>query len=211
MERMKTIGILGGVASGKSQVARLLAELGAGVLDADRGGHEVLANDPDIRQLLVDRWGSTILSADGSINRAAVAARVFAAGDSSPSADASAEREFLESVLHPRIRALLAEKTADFAREGRPAVVLDAPLLLEAGWGPLCDLLVLVDAPTELRLARAHQRGWSDEEFFRRESAQMSVDDKRKQAQVVVTNDGSLDSLREAVRDIWQRHVTPQA
>jgi dephospho-CoA kinase len=208
---MKTIGLVGGVASGKSQVAKLFADLGAGLLDADRAGHDVLAHDGEVQAAIVDRWGPTILSADGSINRAAVAARVFATDPSIATSEPSTELKFLESVLHPRIRARLAEKTAEFAAEGRPAVVLDAPLLLEAGWAPMCDLIVMVDSPRELRLARARERGWTDDEFFRRESAQWSVDDKRGQAHVVVTNDGTLDDLREAVRDVWQRHIMPQA
>jgi dephospho-CoA kinase len=201
MVRMKTIGIVGGIASGKSLVAKLFAELGAGLLDADRAGHEVLAQDA-VRVALVDRWGPSILTPDGSVDRSAIARNVFAAGKR-----AAEERAFLESVLHPRIRTLLSEKTAEFAAAGRPAVVLDAPLLLEAGWGPMCDLLVMVDSPRETRLARAVERGWSIDEFTRRESAQWPVDDKRREANVLIRNDGSLDDLRDAVRDVWQRHV----
>jgi dephospho-CoA kinase len=201
MVGMKTIGIVGGIASGKSLVAKLFAELGAGHLDADQAGHDVLAEDA-VRAALVDHWGPSILAADGNLDRAAIAKHVFAGGER-----ADADRAFLESVLHPRIRALLTEKTAEFASAGRPAVVLDAPLLLEAGWGPMCDLLVMVDSPRETRLARALERGWSAEEFFRRESAQWSVDDKRREANVLIRNDGSLDDLREAVRDVWQRQV----
>jgi dephospho-CoA kinase len=201
MVRMKTIGIVGGIASGKSLVAKLFAELGAGLLDADRAGHEVLAQDA-VRVMLVDRWGPSILTPDGSVDRSAIAKHVFAAGER-----ADAERAFLETVLHPRIRTLLSEKTAEFAAAGRPAVVLDAPLLLEAGWGPMCNLLVMVDSPRETRLARAIERGWNTDEFTRRESAQWSVDDKRREANVLIRNDGSLDDLREAVHDVWQRHV----
>lgn len=204
MVGMKTIGIVGGIASGKSLVAKLFAELGAGHLDADQAGHEVLANDAEVRQALIDRWGTAILASDGSIDRAAVAACVFAA--SNPT-QAAREREFLESVLHPRIRTLLTEKMAEFADSGRAAVVLDAPLLLEAGWGPMCDLLVVVVSSREARLARALTRGWSADEFSRRESAQGSVEDKRRAANVLIQNDGSLEDLREAVRDVWLRYV----
>jgi dephospho-CoA kinase len=204
MDRMKTIGIVGGVASGKSAVAKLFVELGAGLLDADRAGHEVLAHDAKVQEALVSRWGPSVLAPDGSIDRAAVAACVFAPGDK-----AEGERKFLESVLHVRIRQQLDTERSKYAAAGCPAVVLDAPLLLEAGWGPLCDLLVMVDSPQSARLARALERGWTKEEFFRRESAQWSVDDKRRQANVLVTNDGTLDELREAVREVWQRHILP--
>jgi len=199
---MKTIGLVGGVASGKSLVAQIFVELGAGLLDADRAGHEVLANDPEVRQAVVDRWGPSVLAADGSINRSAIAKHVFAADNR-----ADRERQFLESLLHQRIRRRLDAQRAVFAAVGKPAVVLDAPLLLEAAWGPMCNVLVMVDSPRDERLARAVQRGWSSEEFLRRESVQWSVDDKRRQADVLITNDGTLDDLRDAVRDVWERYV----
>lgn len=204
MVGMKTIGIVGGIASGKSLVAKLFAELGAGHLDADQAGHEVLANDAEVRQALVDRWGTSILASDGSIDRAAVAACVFAASDP---AQAAREREFLESLLHPRIGVLLKEKTAKLAATGTPAVILDAPLLLEAAWGPLCDLIVMVDTPLETRLARAAARGWDRNEFARRESAQWPVEKKRRHAQIIIPNDGTLDDLRGRVADVWKQNV----
>ena len=207
MDRMKTIGLVGGVASGKSLVAQIFVELGAGLLDADRAGHEVLANDPEVRQAVVDRWGPSVLAADGSIDRAAVAACVFATGDTSASQQAASEREFLESLLHPRIHTLLEQKTSQFAAQGYPAVVLDAPLLLEALWGPLCDLIVMVDSDRGTRLARAQDRGWSPAEFARREAAQWPVEKKRSAAHVVLANHGDDSALRTAVRDIWHNYV----
>ena len=145
MDRMKTIGLVGGVASGKSLVAKLFAELGAGLLDADRAGHEVLANDPEVRQAArrplgpVDpgrRWQHRPRRHRRSrLRRQATAA--------------ATERAIPRILLHPRIRAALGRKNrANSPPQGCPAVVLDAPLLLEAGWGPLCDLIVMVDSPT---------------------------------------------------------------
>jgi dephospho-CoA kinase len=203
---MKTIGIVGGVASGKSLVAKYFADLGAGLLDADRAGHEVLAHDSAVRTALVARWGPSILAPDGSIDRAAVAACVFATDHSHPDQPANDERKFLESLLHPRIRAILQEKTAKFAADGRPAVVLDAPLLLEAGWGSLCDLVVMVDSPPELRRARAAERGWNAEEFQRREAAQWPVEEKRRHCQVSLANDGTAEQLRDAVGNVWAKY-----
>jgi dephospho-CoA kinase len=199
---MKTIGLVGGVASGKTLVAQCFAELGAGVLDADRAGHEVLAEDAVVQAALVERWGPSILAADGSIDRTAIAGHVFGAGSG-----AGEERRFLETLLHERIRRRLEAQRNKFVLEGRPAVVLDAPLLLEAGWGPLCDLLVMVDSPRDARLARARQRGWSSDDFARRESAQWPVDEKRRAAHVLLTNDGTVDELRDAIRDVWHRCV----
>lgn len=199
---MKTIGLIGGVASGKSLVAQMFVELGAGLLDADRAGHEVLANDPSVRQALIGHFGSSILATEGSFNRAAIAQRVF--GDSE---QAAKDRAFLESVLHPRIGTLLAERKAAFAAAGQSTVILDAPLLLEANWQPLCDLVVFVDADRDLRLARALLRGWTAEEFARREAAQWTVERKRAAANVVLANNGDIDSLRRAVCDVWHKYV----
>ncbi len=199
---MKTIGLIGGVASGKSLVAQLFAELGAGLLDADRAGHEVLSHDPAVRQLLLNRWGSSILAPDGSIDRAAIAACVFA-----DSEKGKKERDFLESLLHPRIAALVERWHSQFAAEGRPAVVLDAPLLLEVGWKTRCDILVMVEAPADIRRARAAARGWSPAEFDRREAAQWSLEKKRAVANVTLANAGTPEELRTAVRNVWEKFV----
>jgi dephospho-CoA kinase len=199
---MKTIGLVGGVASGKSLVAKMLVELGAGLLDADRAGHAVLAEDAAVNQLLHERWGDAVFAADGTIDRAVVARRVFAEGDT-----AKADRVFLESVLHPRIRGQLDDLRRQYAAQGIPAVVLDAPVLLEAGWGPMCNILLMIDVPRQIRLERARRRGWSEAEFGRRESAQWPVEDKRRAAHFVITNDGTEEELREAVRKFWNSHV----
>ncbi len=202
---MRTIGLVGGVASGKSRVARMLGELGAGLLDADTTGHEVLADNPDVRRAIVRRWGRAVLADDGSIDRSAVASRVFAEGD-----QGADSRRFLEELLHPLIRRRLEQQLDEFRREGRPAVVLDAPLLLEAGWGPMCDVVLLVEAPREVRLQRARQRGWPEAQFDRREAAQWLVDRKASHANAVIDNGGTEDRLHAAVRDFWQKHVLPR-
>jgi dephospho-CoA kinase len=199
---MKMIGLVGGVASGKSAVANLLENLGAGLLDADRSGHAVLAEDGEVRDALRRRWGDAIFLPDGTVDRAAIARVVFAGG-----AQANGERQFLEQILHPRIRQRIETQRRQFALAGRPAVVLDAPLLLEAGWGPMCDVILMVDASREVRLARAQHRGWTEDHFNQREAAQWPVEEKRRSADVVIKNDGTEDELREAVRDFWQRHV----
>lgn len=202
MDRMKTIGLVGGVASGKSVVAKLFVELGAGLLDADRMGHNVLATDGKVRAALVNRWGSGIVRPDGTTDRSAIAAQVF--GDTPA---ATAEREFLESVLHPRIQAALDDKKRDFAAAGCPAVVLDAPLLLEANWAPQCDVIVMVDSPRETRLTRAQERGWTEAEFTRREASQWPVEKKHAAADVTIANSGSFEELRPAVQAIWNEFI----
>jgi dephospho-CoA kinase len=202
MDRMKIIGLVGGVASGKSRVGQMLAEHGARLLDADRIGHEVVAQDARVRFQLLERWGGAILAGDGSIDRAAIAGRVF--GDS---AQAAAERDFLENVLHPEIRRRVDEELRWMAANGIQAVVVDAPLLLEAGWGPMCDVVLMVDASRPTRLARALKRGWTEAHFDEREAAQWPMVKKREAADVVINNDGSEEELRRSVNDFWNEFV----
>lgn len=199
---MKTIGLVGGIASGKSLVAEMLVDLGAGLLDADRTGHAVLAGDADVHAALRQRWGADVFLGDGRVDRAAVARRVFAPGDA-----AESDRRFLESLLHPRIHERLDQLREEYRAQGIPAVVLDAPVLLEAGWGPICDIVLLVDAPCDLRLQRARHRGWSDDEFARREQTQWPIEEKRRTADVVIQNAGSETELQNLVGSFWRTYV----
>jgi dephospho-CoA kinase len=203
---MKTIGLVGGVASGKSRVAQMLVELGAGLLDADRAGHAVLNEDTVVREAILLRWGSDVIAPDGGIDRAAIAKRVFGHSEAE-----RANLEFLESLLHPRIRDRLKSEAQKLASSGIPAVVLDAPLLLEANWRPLCDVVLFVDASRETRLARAQGRGWTDAQFDEREAAQWSIVKKRGAADVVINNDGTEEALRDAVRQFWDRQIANEA
>ena len=191
---MKIIGLIGGIASGKSAVAAELAALGAVVLDADRTAHEVI-NSPTVQQALVERWGKGVFAANGKIDRAAVAQRVFSEDEKG-----RAELQFLEETLHPRIHEqFLAELTA-----GETAVaVIDAPLLLEAGWEKLCDTLVFVDSPRADRLERAKLRNWTEAEFAKREALQMPISEKRERSTHVLSNGGDLARLRNQVQAFW--------
>jgi dephospho-CoA kinase len=195
---MQVIGILGGVAGGKSLVAGQLGELGAGLLDADGAGHEVLRL-PQIEAALQRRWGRRVCGADGRIDRQRVAEIVFAAPPHGP-----AERKYLEELTHPEIGRLLQQQAEALAASGTAVAVLDAPLLLEAGWDRLCGRLIYVDAPRQVRLSRALARGWSQEDFAAREAAQESLDAKRKRADLVVDNSGSPQETRVQVERFWQ-------
>jgi len=195
------IGLLGGVASGKSLVAGLLAELGAGVLDADRAAHEVLT-DAAVESAARERWGSNVFGPDGRIDRARLARIVFAGGP-----DGRRQRKYLEQLTHPRIGRLLAGQADRLRASGAAAAVLDAPLLLEAGWDRLCDKLVFVDAPRDIRLERARKRGGSEEDFDAREAAQESLEAKRRRADVVVDNSGSAASTRAQIERFWRTLV----
>lgn len=197
---MHVIGLIGGIASGKSAVAKELAALGATVLDADTTAHEVI-NLPEIQRVLVDRWGQGILDGGGKIDRRAVAERVF-----SPIDQGYEELQFLEGLLHPVIRKEFEAEIARLSQTTTPAVVIDAPLLLEAGWGELCDVLLFIDSPLRDRRTRAENlRNWSLQEFAAREAAQMPIEEKHRRATHLLTNDGSLESLIAQVCQFWQR------
>lgn len=195
---MLTLGLVGGIASGKSQVAECLRELGAVVLDADRAGHEVL-REPDVIAALKNHWGEAVLEASGQVSRRAVAKLVFGAGH-------EADKRFLEQLTHPRIQMRMQQQIARAQALSPPprVMVLDAALLFEAGWESLCDKILFVDAPRDLRLERAVSRGWSAEQFAAREAAQMPIEDKRKRADLVIRNVRTLESLREVVRLTWR-------
>ncbi len=198
---MLVIGILGGVASGKSLVSGELARLGAGVLDADSVGHEVLRM-PAIVAAARQRWGEGIFAADGQIDRKRLARLVF-----SPSPEGSRQRKYLEELTHPEIRRLLRQEARRMSEAGKVAAILDAPLLLEAGWDKFCGKLIFVDAPRELRLQRALARGWSEKEFAVRESVQEFLESKRGRADAVVDNSGSPEQTRDQVQRLWRSLV----
>jgi dephospho-CoA kinase len=195
---MLVIGILGGVASGKSLVSGELARLGAGVLDADRAGHEVLRM-PAIMAAVRQRWGEEIFDADGQIDRKRLAQVVF-----SPPPEGQRQRKYLEELTHPEIGRLLGQQARRMSEAGVVAAILDAPLLLEARWDKFCGKLIFVDAPRELRLRRALTRGWSEKEFAVRESAQEDLESKRGRADVVVDNSGSPEQTRDQIQRAWR-------
>ena len=186
---MILIGILGGVASGKSEVSNRLRAHGAAVLDADQMGHEVL-RDAQVKDELRRRWGERVFDASGEVDRRRVAEIVFAAAP-----QAEEELAFLEQLTHPRIGMRLREQLAELRSGGVRAAVLDAPVMLKAGWDRMCDCLLFVDTPRQIRLARARQRGWTEADFAAREAAQEPVEAKRSRAGMVLDNSSSRDQL----------------
>jgi dephospho-CoA kinase len=196
--------VLGGIASGKSRVAELLAGPRGVVIDADRLAHEAL-DEPAVRERIRARFGPGVFGSAGGVDRGLLAREVF--GD--PGARAA-----LEGWVHPRVRERIAAALARARQEGAARVVLDVPLLLENegqhGLLALCDRLVFVDAPAEARERRAMAaRGWAAEELARREAAQLPLAEKRARAQHVIENDGDLAALAAAVSDLLERLEGP--
>lgn len=202
---MFVIGILGGVASGKSLVTQQLQQLGAATLDADKIGHEVL-KEADVKQALRARWGDNIFGDDGEVQRSALAKIVFA-----PPPDGPRSLRELEQITHPRISARLQTQLAAWRKTSSlPAVVLDAPVLLKAGWNQLCDQILFVEATEEQRRARAATRGWSAADFAAREAAQESLAEKRRHATQVIDNTGTPEQTGEQVVRYWQKFIQPR-
>lgn len=193
------IGIAGGIASGKSAAAKRFAELGCIVIDSDKEARALLLRD-DIKRELVSWWGEGVLDAEGEIDRSAVAKIVFAD---------ERERRRLEGLTHPLLRTNRARVIERAEAAGAPAVILDAPLLFEAGLDAECDAVVFVDTPREVRLERVRtKRGWDEAELERREKSQWPLEQKRSRSDYVVRNDQGKASLREAIARILDHILT---
>jgi dephospho-CoA kinase len=201
---MFVIGIVGGIGSGKSAVASQFASLGAEVIDADQLGHVVL-EDSEVMAAAVGRWGDEVLDAAGRLNRRAIAARVFPASDGGT--HGHRELEFWQSCTHSRIERLMKQRLEQLSSRNSPplGVVLDAAVLFEAGWERICDAVIFLEVPREIRLRRALARGWSKADFTAREAAQMPVDEKRQKADFVIDNSGALEETYRRVKEVWIR------
>ncbi len=191
------IGIVGGVGAGKTAAAGEFAALGCRLIDADKIGHELL-REPDVLAEVRRRWGDAVLGLDGQVVRAALAEVVF---------HSPAELAALNAILHPRIRRAMELAITDAqADESVKAVVMDAAVLLEAGWDDLCTHRVFVSAPADDRRRRvAQSRHWSDETWAAREKSQISLDTKASVCEYTLDNRLGASFLREQVRVIFHR------
>ena len=193
------IGLVGGIASGKSQVARYLATKGAAIIDADKLGHQVLEKPLVIRSL-TNRFGPEITSLSGAIDRDKLGALVFGEGE-----NARRNLEFLEQTVHPMIHAEAVRKLQEYrkSKQPPPAVVLDAPLLIEAGWNSMCNHILFVDTLVDTRKQRALARGWNEEQFEQREAAQLSVEEKKQYASHVVSGEDNA-AMQDQIDAFWE-------
>lgn len=189
---MLSVAVTGNVASGKSAVSSVWADAGVPVVSADELARRATEPGSEGLEALVEAFGRGVLRPDGSLDREELRGVVFEDGEA---------RRRLEELLHPRIRALRAEWLEERRREGAELVVSEIPLLFETGMEDEFDLVVLVDAPAELRLRRmVEERELDPGEARRIIDAQMPADEKRERSQVVIENDGTLQDLRaEAV------------
>ena len=194
---MRVIGLTGGIASGKSLVSQQLAELGAVIIDADKLGHESYRHGTDTCRQVIDAFGKDVVGPDGEIDRRALGAKVF--GD--PEA-----RRRLEAIVWPAIRRLAEERIAELRHEGAAIVVLEAAVLIEADWLDIVDEVWLVVASPETARRRLMERnGLTPEQADGRIQAQLTNDQRRAHASVVIENDGSPEDLRRAVAEAWSK------
>jgi dephospho-CoA kinase len=191
---MLLVGLTGGIGSGKSIVARMLEERGAVVVDADVLAREAVAPGTSGHEAVVERFGANVLAPGGELDREALAAIVFA--------DPAARRD-LEAIVHPEVRRLFADGCEAY-RDRDAVVVFSAPLLVETGMHTAFDVLVLVAAPVETQIERLlRDRGMSEEQARARIAAQAPLDEKAAAADVIVHNDGTLESLEQHVERVW--------
>ncbi len=188
------IGILGGIASGKSTVAAEFAKLGCKVIDADDIVHELLERAA-VKEKIAARFGRAILDLTGKIDHKKLAAVVFDDVDKLSS---------LNEIIHPFVLRRAEELIARYDRQDQvKAIVLDMPLLVEVGWAERCDKLIFVDCKQELRVARAKKKGFDQNQLKIREKFQISLDNKVSLADNTVINNSGLSALVRQIADIF--------
>jgi len=194
-----TVGLTGGVSAGKSTVGRLLVDHGARHLDADRIAHELLTT-PEVVRSVRERFGDAVLAADGSVVRPALGRIVFADADA---------RLFLETLLHPRIHRAVEDTLAAWRGEGYDGIaVVEAALTVEAGRAYAYDVLLVVEAPEATKIRRQVEGGIRDRAAAEaRLAAQAPAAEKLLHADLVIWNDGDVDTLTARVAEVWRSLV----
>ena len=197
--RAVIVGLTGGIASGKSTVAAMLADLGAEIVDADEIAHDIEKPGRPAYREIADRFGRDVLLPDGRIDRARLGRLVFA--------DAQARGD-LERITHPRIRTLIVERVADALKRQVSPVVVDIPLLFESGGEYGFDGVMLVYAPEPVQQRRLMARDHLDvEEAQQRIATQLPIAEKESRATWVIDNGAGLDATRKQVHEWWNSHV----
>lgn len=199
---MLVIGVTGGLGTGKSTVTRMLGELGAVVIDADRVAHEVMEPNRLAWRKVVELFGGTMLNEDHTINRQQLGERVFR--------DPQARRQ-LEAVVHPQVIRRIKEQLRQLRRNRRIKVaVVDVPLLVETGTNSLVDVIVVVTAPPDIQRQRLKERGLSDADMDQRMAAQWDLSAKVALADHVVDNGDGVAQTRRQVKRLWNQLLAPK-
>jgi dephospho-CoA kinase len=187
------VGLTGGIGSGKSTVSAMLAERGAEIIDADRIAREVVLPGTPAWCKIRDHFGPEVLLADGHIDRAALAGKVFAD---------PAKLALLNQITHPEIFARIADRLEELHGR-RVVVVLDAALLLETGLAQRVDVLIVTHSPTEVRVERLDARGLGADQARARMASQLSDEERLAKADLAIDNSGTFEDLAEQVDEAW--------
>jgi len=193
---MKVIGLTGGIGSGKSTVSRFLAELGAVIIDADKVGHEVFKSGTGAWREVVAAFGRQILTTNGEIDREKLGELVFGNPDSLGR---------LNRIMHPRIAGAVKAQLEEYRRQGIRMAVVEAPLLIEAGWTSIVDEVWVTVASESTVLKRLQERtGLSKAKSLARIRSQLSLEERVKHADVVIDTDCHFDELKARVAELWR-------
>ena len=196
---MQVIGLTGSIGTGKSEVTRVLQELGAEVINADQVGHEAYTPHTDSWNAVVDAFGQDILQPDGEIDRRKLGAIVFAD---------SGQMAKLNGIMHPRMADMVAEKIEQMRSRGVQVVVVEAALMFEAGWETLVDEVWATDSPLEMVFQRLMSRNGLDEaEVRKRLGSQMDIQERLDRSGVVVENSGDVLALEATVKTLWESRI----
>ena len=196
---MIVIGLTGGIGSGKSEVSRMLAALGAQVIDADRIGHQVYEPHTEAWEAVVAAFGKQILQPDGQVDRKKLGSIVFA----DPEALAR-----LNAIMHPRMYEFISQRLQELRAQGTKVAVVEAAILIEAGWTPLMDELWVTEAAENVVVERVSQRNnLPNEEIRSRIHSQMTGDQRAEHATEVIQNNDGLAELRQQVQELWDSRV----
>ena len=196
---MKKIGLTGGIGSGKSTVAGFMTELGAVVIDADKIGHEAFESGTELWHEVVAAFGKEILALTGEIDREKLGETVFGNPDSLAR---------LNRIMHPAMYDMVKGQIEEYRRQGVDVVVLEAPLLLEAGWTSLVDEVWVAVASEPTVLGRLQEKsGLSEQQALARIHSQLSSEERIEQAGVVIYTDCDLEELEIRVKRLWKRRV----
>lgn len=193
---MKLVGLTGGIASGKSTVAKILQSLGAAIVNADDLAREVVEPGHEAWKEIVASFGADILQSDQTLDRQKLRTLIF----NQPEA-----RKRLESIIHPRVRALAEERIRQYAAAGYPVVIYEVPLLFEGNLQEWLRPVILVACDVETQTARLQKRDHlTAADAEKHIAAQMSLNDKRRLAEYVIENNGSLEDLERQTRQILE-------
>ena len=196
---MLVIGLTGGIGTGKTEVSRIVQELGAELINADQVGHEAYTPHSEAWQEVVKAFGDRVLAEGGEIDRRKLGAIVFADAE---------QLALLNGIMHPRMADIVRRKLGELEDAGIEVALVEAAVLFEAGWDSLVDEVWTTESPEDEVVARLQRRnGFEPEEIRKRIASQMSSGERSRRADEVINNTGDLGDLEASVRDLWKRKV----